>query len=232
MTYSELVERLFLKSGQIITQKWYEDLVELLNYLNGQLNIDGRLPLSKMPDGEYGKVLIAQGIGNDPVYADPDCNIIKISGTSLTPRDWSLDFEKLQNLDITLSALLNSIIPARSSVIRDLSSHTINANGIAEITKSDLNGWSALVVVVKANYSSSATNGIRVRWLYSPDGSNFDSVEDAETQANYENLTFSAGAIRQRTILIPIFTNYIKIQIVNLDSSYPVTVDVWSLNMR
>jgi hypothetical protein len=32
-------------------------------------------------------------------------NIAKISGTSLTARDWSSDFAKLQNLDIALSAL-------------------------------------------------------------------------------------------------------------------------------
>jgi len=69
-------------------------------------------------------------------------------------------------------------------------------------------------------------------YLYSPDGTNYDSPEDAEDAGNYEDLTFSAGATRQRTILVPIFTDDIRIQIVNLDGSYAVTVSAWTLPMR
>ncbi len=36
----------------------------------------------------------------------PDVNLAKIAGTSLTPRDWSLDFAYLQNIDVPVSALL------------------------------------------------------------------------------------------------------------------------------
>lgn len=101
--FDELLNRIKLRAGQIITQKWYDDLAELFLYIKNETGIGGRIPLSKLPDGELGKVLIAQGIGNDPVYADPDCNIVKIAGTNLTPRNWSNDFEKLQNLDTLLS---------------------------------------------------------------------------------------------------------------------------------
>jgi len=57
-------------------------------------------------------------------------------------------------------------------------------------------------------------------------------VEDAEAQGNYEDLSFAAGATRVRTILIPLFQPYVKVQVVNLDSSYAVTVDAWKTLLR
>jgi len=100
------------------------------------------------------------------------------------------------------------------------------------IDKSGLDGWSALVVIVRVAYNASATAGIRVRWLYSPDGTNYDSVEEADAQGNYYEPTFTAGATRQATILIPILAPYIKVQIVNKDSTYAHTLDVWTLALR
>ena len=138
----------------------------------------------------------------------------------------------LGQLDIKLSEHRDALKPSRGTPTQDLSSQSIAAGGVAEITKSGLDGWSAVVVTVKATYDASATAGVRVRWLYSPDGTNFDSPEDAEAQGNYEDLTFSAGATRQRTIVVPIFQPYVKIQIVNQDTSYAVTIDAWTTLMR
>jgi len=127
---------------------------------------------------------------------------------------------------------VGALRPVRTTPTQDLAGVEIEGGGVQEIDKSGLNGYSGLVVTVKATYDPSATAGVRVRWLYSPDGTNYDSPEDAEDQRNYEDLTFSAGATRQRTVLIPILTDNIRVQIVNLDSSYSVSVDVWSLKMR
>ena len=91
--------------------------------------------------------------------------------------------------------------------------------------------YSASVITVSATYDTSATSGIRVRWLYSPDNINFDSIEDAEDAGYYKDLTFAAGEIRQRTVLIPLLQKYMKVQIVNLDSSASVIVDVWKTLM-
>jgi len=136
------------------------------------------------------------------------------------------------NLDISLSALRDALKPIRTHPESDLSGETIPAGEVKNIDKSGLNGYSALVVIVKASYDPSATAGVRVRWLYSPDGSNYDSPEDAEDQGRYKDLTFAAGETRQRTLLIPVLADNVRIQIVNLDSSYAVTVDVWSLKLR
>ena len=119
----------------------------------------------------------------------------------------------------------------RTEPERVLSAQTIDAASLSEFVVRG-EGYSAVVVTVCATYDASATSGVRVRWLYSPDNTNFDSAEDAEDAGNYENLTFSAGATRQRTILIPLYQKYTKVQIVNLDSSYAVKVSAWKVLVR
>jgi len=133
------------------------------------------------------------------------------------------------NLDIAVSALRDALKPVRTTPTQVLSAKSIAASGTENIDESGLDGYSAIIVIVKATYDASATAGVRVRWLYSPDGSNFDSSDDAEDAGNYEDLSFSAGATRQRTVLIPVFTDNIRIQIVNQDASKAVTVDVWKI---
>ena len=135
-------------------------------------------------------------------------------------------------LDREVLRLSENLEPKRTAPIQDLSAVSIAGSGVQNIDKSGLNGYSALLVIVKATYDANATAGVRVRWLYSPDGTNYDSPEDAEDQGNYEDLTFSAGATRQRTVLIPVLTDNIRVQIVNLDSNYAVSIDVWSLKLR
>jgi len=119
----------------------------------------------------------------------------------------------------------------RTDSERVLSAQTIGAASASEFTIRG-EGYSALVVTVRATYDASATSGVRVRWLYSPDNTNFDSPEDAEDAGNYSDLTFSAGATRQRTVLIPLLQKYTKVQIVNQDASYAVTVDAWKVLIR
>ena len=144
-------------------------------------------------------------------------------------RKGSVDYDIINEI---ISNLSDSLEPVRTAPTKVLDSVSIAGGSSEEFVLSDLDGYSAIVVIVKATYDPSASAGVRVRWLYSPDGTNFDSPEDAEDQGNYVDLTFSAGATRQGTVLIPILTDNIKIQIVNLDSSVSVTVDVWSLKMR
>jgi hypothetical protein len=87
-------------------------------------------------------------------------------------------------------------------------------------------------LTVKATYNAAAAAGVRVRWLYSADNVNFDSPEDAEAAGNYETLTFTAGATRQRTMVIPFLQPYVKVQIINMDTSYPVMVSCWTTRLR
>ncbi len=131
-----------------------------------------------------------------------------------------------------LEIVKETLKPTRTSPIQELSSYSLAGGSVVEIDKTNLDTYSAIVVTVRATYDPSATSGVRVRWLYSMDGTNYDSVEDSEAQGNYYDLSFTAGATRQATILIPIFTPYVRIQIVNLDATYAVTIDVWTCLMR
>ena len=169
----------------------------------------------------------------DDITMDIKGQILRVDRTGkLRVIDTDLIDEIQSKLDISLSALRDALKPTRSTPEQVLSGQSIAAGDKAEFVVSGAEGYSAVVVTVKATYDSSATNGVRIRWLYSPDGTNYDSEEDAEAQGNYEDLSFSAGATRQRTVLIPIFQNYVKVQVVNLDSSYAVTVDVWKTLIR
>jgi hypothetical protein len=138
----------------------------------------------------------------------------------------------VKNLDIALSALRDALKPARSPVIQDLSNYSLVGGGSVSINKTGLDGWSALVAIVRVSYNASATAGVRVRWLYSPDGTNYDSVEEADAQGNYYDPTFVAGATRQVTLLVPILTPYVRVGIYNKDATYTQTLNVWTLTMR
>ena len=116
--------------------------------------------------------------------------------------------------------------------VKQLDNVSISASGTSEFVLSGVSKYSSAIVTVRTSYNASATQGVRVRWLYSADNVNYDGVEDAEDAGNYEDLTFSAGATRQRTLVIPLLQPYTKVQIVNKDTSYSVTVSCWTSFMR
>jgi hypothetical protein len=148
-------------------------------------------------------------------------------------QNWPIDYlTKLLNLDVQLSSLIDALKPSRSQTTQDLNDYILNPSSSVEIDKANLDGWSAIIASVKVTYSANATSGIRVRWLYSPNGSDFDSIEEADTQGNYYDLTFMAGATRQTTILIPILAPYVKISIFNKDTDYACTLKVWTFTLR
>jgi len=91
---------------------------------------------------------------------------------------------------------------------------------------------SALVLTVRAIYGDSPLAGVRARWLYSPDGYHFDSVEDAEDEGNFIDVSHGPLVGRQKTAVVPFLTEYVKVQIVNLDTQNFVTVRVWTTLLR
>jgi len=159
---------------------------------------------------------------------DSNITLVSIGGAPVTARDWSADLAKLQNLDIALS----SLAPSRSTATLDLSNYSLAGGGSVNVVKNAGSGWSALVATIRVTYASSATAGVRVVWLYSPDGTNFDTVDDAVAQGNYYDLSFAASATRQATVLIPLLAPYVRVQVINKDSTNAATVSMWTLLLR
>jgi hypothetical protein len=104
---------------------------------------------------------------------------------------------------------------------------TVDAGGTLEWTSLLQNIRLAASVTVRVTYDASATKGVRVYFLHSPDETNFDTPEDAESQGNYVDVTFAAGATRQVTVPVAYPGICMRIRVKNLDTSYPATVTVW-----
>jgi hypothetical protein len=133
---------------------------------------------------------------------------------------------------ISLGRLVRELAPVREETVKIFDSKSIAGNNMEEFKITSRDKHSALLITAKASYGVNATAGVRIRWLYSQDGVNFDSPEDAEEAGNYGDLTFEAGKTRQGTMLIPLFTPYVKVQVVNRDAARPVTVTVWKTMLR
>jgi len=76
------------------------------------------------------------------------------------------------------------------------------------------------VITERATYDASASNGISINTYYSQDGSNFD------TQA-VDSLSpdFSAGDTLQQSFIVALVCQKVRIEVVNNDGSYAVTLD-------
>jgi len=81
-----------------------------------------------------------------------------------------------------------------------------------------------LSITARVKFHASATNNATVYLYYSPDGIHWDTI--AYTSFD---LTLSAGNYVQRTVPIDVPEHgYVKVQVANNDSSYPITeVQCW-----
>lgn len=86
--------------------------------------------------------------------------------------------------------------------------------------------WTHVVASIRVWYDPSATAGIRVMWMYSPDGLKYDTDDDAVARGNYYDMSFAAGATRQTTIPVPALSRFVRIAIRNMDTTYRAVVDV------
>jgi hypothetical protein len=108
-----------------------------------------------------------------------------------------------------------------------ITEYTLSPNEIYNISMNNLDTVTAIILFVKAEYTPYATAGIRIRWLYSPDGIHYDTPEEAEASGNYEDIGYVPGNSRQKTIIIPVLAPNLKIQFINLDTQNQVTISVW-----
>jgi len=92
-------------------------------------------------------------------------------------------------------------------------------------------GYTGMLATLEARFEATATTtGIRIIFLYSFDGTDYDDEENAEYAGNYEDMLIPAGAsnvVRQRSFIIPCTAPYLKLRVKNLDPTNPARVDLW-----
>jgi len=102
----------------------------------------------------------------------------------------------------------------------------INASGSASFVVHN-SCYSLAVITIRAEYNISANRPVRILWRYSANGNDYDAMQDAIAQENYEDLTLERGGSRTRTVFVPLLQDYTKIEIINQDTSYNATINVW-----
>ena len=106
----------------------------------------------------------------------------------------------------------NVTVTASSSVNYD---HTIPEN------------HTGAVITIRVTYDASATAGATIKTYYSQDGTNFDTEA-----VDSVDLSFTAGATVQQSIIVAAPCNTLRIEVVNNDSSYDLTLDkLWIVTM-
>lgn len=102
---------------------------------------------------------------------------------------------------------------------------SLGASGKQEGGTVDIITARTLVVSARATYNASATLGLRVHLLFSPDGINWDTVDYAVF-----DLDLAAGATVQETHIVdPPETGYMTFKVENLDTVYAATnVKLWA----
>lgn len=146
-------------------------------------------------------------IANDAVGITKELNSIKLQTDNLT-----FDANNFLKVATQADKVTQQLLPAVSIA----AASTQNADIVVPT------GRSGIAVTLKATYDVSATAGVRLDALYSPDGANYDTDTD-DTYAH----PFTAGTTKQKTYIIPAIHPYVRLAVVNLDASYAVTTDLW-----
>ena len=113
-----------------------------------------------------------------------------------------------------------------------LSDYLLSANATKNIEVGPITERTGMIVTIKASYAADATKGIKVRLLYSPDGINYDSNEDADAAGNYFEPSFSPGTTRQRSEIAAYVSPYVILSIINLDTIRPATISLWTVMVK
>jgi len=113
-----------------------------------------------------------------------------------------------------------------------VSNGNIDPSSYTDVVIDVPNTYSGMLLIVRATFDSGATSFMRVIYMYSADGLNYDSEDEAISAGNYFEFG-AAGETRQRSEIIPAIAPYIKIRLRNLDSVYNITnINVWRVFIR
>ena len=129
-------------------------------------------------------------------------------------------------------AIKEELAPRRYSPMKILDNVTIAAGSYKDIDITPIDGYSAIALTVRVTFLGSATANTRIYWLYSPDGTNYDTIDEATDEGNYVDVIAGANATKQRTVIVPVITRYLRIRVENQDASVSINANVWITYLR
>ena len=129
-------------------------------------------------------------------------------------------------------AIREELAPHRYSPIKIVNNETISASSYKDVDIVPIDGYSAIGLTIQVTFLGSATGNTRVYYLYSPDGVNYDTTDEAENEGNYVDILAGENVTKQITIIVPIVTRFLRIRILNQDTSVNITCNAWITYMR
>lgn len=118
------------------------------------------------------------------------------------------------------------LIPKRTDSKVALSNYSLAGGGAVYVDIEVPDGYNHVIVQVEVVYGANAVNGVRIFWLYSNDGQNFDTRAGARSLNRYIDPIVVAGAHEILTLDIPALSRYVRIFIKNKDDTVTQTVTI------
>ena len=137
----------------------------------------------------------------------------------------TIDYAKDEIIN-RINQLEDTIRPVHTNIIYE-EGIEIYPNDYYETKIDSLVNYDAAILTVKASYYENASNPVEVRWFYSPNDSDFETLEEILDKGQYVKLSVKPGEYAMRTIIIPAYEQSAKVQFLNLDPDYSVYVYYW-----
>ena len=203
----------------------------------------GLLKTADIPKSEHGNLLTA--LAEDLVGLAKDRTLIDIRDRLPKELTEHGNFriaiaEDLAGLakDSTVAGIVPGLRPARSEAWKPLDGVVVEPRSYASFDIKVPDGWSHVTVVVRVKREVPPVEPerrvARIVWLYSPDGENYDSVDEAERRGNYYDIVIPLPNEKERqiTLVIPAATPHIKVMVINANPEVKIRVDAWYLYTR
>jgi hypothetical protein len=128
----------------------------------------------------------------------------------------------MKGMPTTREALRKLVFALASKDVIDVTNlaATINNGASIDDTLEVPNYKNSVAIEVNVTYNASATAGGRLLIYYSTDGANFDTDTN-----NFVTLPFASGTTKQQTFTFPAPSKYIKIEVINDDGTYALTIN-------
>ncbi|RLF25311.1 MAG: hypothetical protein DRN01_06540, partial [Thermoplasmata archaeon] len=145
------------------------------------------------------------------------------SDTLTVSSAWTTNPDTTSEYIILTSATVEAISEVNKTTSQELTSQSIAASSSQNVDSTIPAGKSGAAVTLKTAYDAAATSGATINVFYSPDGTHYDT----DTDDSYIH-PFTAGSTIQKTYIVPAIHPFIRIQVVNNDSSKSITADLWT----